>query len=208
MTVRVNLLPHREERRKRARQHFYILAGGTAIVGVLIVAAMHTYVGRLIEKQEDRNRFLKGEIAKLEKEIAEINSLRDQIQALLARKSIIETLQAERAQTVNLLDQLVKQTPEGVYLREVQQRGLRVNLVGYAQSNARVSTLMRNIDASPLLEKAELIEAKAANVDKRRVSEFTMFMSLKPRRVDPPKPAPGAAPAAGKDAAKDAAKKG
>jgi type IV pilus assembly protein PilN len=105
------------------------------------------------------------------------------------------------------MDQLVKQTPEGVYLREIQQRGLRVSLVGYAQSNARVSTLMRNIDASPLLEKSELIEVKAANVDKRRVSEFSMFMALKPRRVDPPKPAPGAAPAAGKDAAKDAAKK-
>lgn len=191
MTVRVNLLPHREERRKRARNHFYILAGGTAIIGILVVAAMHTYVSRLIEKQEDRNRFLKGEISKLEKEIAEINSLRDQIQALLARKNIIETLQAERAQTVNLLDQLVKQTPEGIYLREIQQRGLRVSLVGYAQSNARVSTLMRNIDSSPLLEKSELIEVKAANVDKRRVSEFNMFMSLKPRRVEPTKPAPG-----------------
>ena len=206
MTVRVNLLPHRAERRNRARQHFYILAGGTAIVGVLVVAAMHTYVSRLIEKQEDRNRFLKGEIAKLEKEIAEINSLRDQIQALLARKNIIETLQAERAQTVNLLDQLVKQTPEGVYLRQIDQRGLRVNLVGYAQSNARVSTLMRNIDSSPLLEKSELIEVKAANVDKRRVSEFNMYMALKPRKAEPPKPAPGAAPAAAP--AKDAAKKG
>lgn len=192
MSVRVNLLPHRAERRNRARQHFYILAGGTAIVGILIVAAMHTYVARLIEGQEDRNRFLKGEIAKLEKEIAEINSLRDQIQALLARKNIIETLQAERAQTVNLLDQLVKQTPEGVYLREIQQRGLRVNLVGYAQSNARVSTLMRNIDSSPLLERSELIEVKAANVDKRRVSEFNMFMSLKRAQTEAPKPAPGA----------------
>jgi type IV pilus assembly protein PilN len=191
-SVRVNLLPHRAERRNRARQHFYILAGGTAIIGVLIVAAMHTYVARLIEGQEDRNRFLKGEIAKLEKEIAEINSLRDQIQALLARKNIIETLQAERAQTVNLLDQLVKQTPEGVYLREIQQRGLRVNLVGYAQSNARVSTLMRNIDSSPLLERSELIEVKAANVDKRRVSEFNMFMSLKRAQTEAPKPAPGA----------------
>lgn len=195
MSVRVNLLPHRAERRNRARQHFYVLAGGTAIIGVLIVAAMHTYVGRLIEKQEDRNRFLKGEIAKLEKEIAEINSLRDQIQALLARKNIIETLQAERAQTVNLLDQLVKQTPEGVYLREIQQRGLRVNMVGYAQSNARVSTLMRNIDSSPVLGRAELIEVKAANVDKRRVSEFTMFMTLKRAQTEPPKPAAPGQPA-------------
>src|SRR3990172_10638211 len=122
MTVRVNLLPHREERRKRARQHFYIVAGGTALIGALVVVVMHTYVARLIEGQEDRNRFLKGEISKLEKEISEINSLRDQIQALLARKNIIETLQAERAQTVNLLDQLVKQTPEGVYLKQITQR--------------------------------------------------------------------------------------
>jgi type IV pilus assembly protein PilN len=200
MTVRVNLLPHREERRKRARQHFYIVAGGTALIGALVVVAMHTYVARLIEGQEDRNRFLKGEIAKLEKEISEINSLRDQIQALLARKSIIETLQAERAQTVNLLDQLVKQTPEGVYLKQITQRGLRVNLIGYAQSNARVSTLMRNIDSSPLLEKAELIEVKAAIVDKRRISEFNMFMSLKRAQTQQTAKPAGQAPA--KDAAK------
>ena len=202
MTVRVNLLPHREERRKRARQHFYIVAGGTALIGALVVTAMHTYVARLIEGQEDRNRFLKGEISKLEKEISEINSLRDQIQALLARKNIIETLQAERAQTVNLLDQLVKQTPEGVYLKQITQRGLRVNLIGYAQSNARVSTLMRNIDSSPLLQKAELIEVKAANVDKRRGSEFNMFMSLKRAQTQQ------TAKPAGKAPAKDAAKKG
>jgi type IV pilus assembly protein PilN len=200
MTVRVNLLPHREERRKRARQHFYIVAGGTALIGALVVVAMHTYVARLIEGQEDRNRFLKGEIAKLEKEISEINSLRDQIQALLARKNIIETLQAERAQTVNLLDQLVKQTPEGVYLKQITQRGLRVNLIGYAQSNARVSTLMRNIDSSPLLEKAELIEVKAAIVDKRRISEFNMFMSLKRAQTQQTAKPAGQAPA--KDAAK------
>ena len=200
MTVRVNLLPHREERRKRARQHFMYIGGGTAIVGILIGVAMHTFVAAKIETQEERNRFLKGEIAKLDKEIAEINSLKDQIQALLARKNIIETLQAERAQTVHLLDQMVRQTPEGVYLKQFQQRGLRINIVGYAQSNARVSTLMRNIESSPWLEKPELIEVKAANVDKRRVSEFNMFLSLKRTPTDTPKP--GAVPA------KDAAKKG
>jgi type IV pilus assembly protein PilN len=199
-TVRVNLLPHREERRKRERQYFYMLAGGAAAIGLLVVGAMHGYYAEKIDNQNGRNNFLKGEIAKLDKEIAEINKLKDEIQALLARKQVIETLQTDRAQTVNLLDQLVKQMPEGVYLRLIAQKGLRVNLQGYAQSNARVSTLMRNIDSSPLLEKSELIEVKAANVDKRRVSEFNMFMSLKPRRVDPPKPAPGAAPA--KDAAK------
>jgi type IV pilus assembly protein PilN len=192
MTVRVNLMPHREERRKRARQHFMVLGGITAGLGAAIGLAMHVFVAGKIEAQEERNRFLKGEITKLDKEIAEINSLKDQIQALLARKNIIESLQAERAQTVHLLDQLVKQTPEGVYLRTVQQRGLRINVVGYAQSNARVSTLMRNIEASPWLEKPELIEVKAANVDKKRVSEFTMFLSLKRTQTEAPKPAAAA----------------
>ena len=176
---RINLLPHREERRKRARQHFFVVAGGTAVLGVLVVGLMHTFYAAKIETQTVRNRFLKNEIVKLDKDIAEIKKLRDEIQALLARKQVIETLQADRAQTVHLLDELVRQMPDGVYLRAVSQKGLRVNLVGYAQSNARVSTLMRNIEASPWLEKPELIEVRAANVDKRRVSEFNLFLSLK-----------------------------
>ena len=186
---RINLLPHREERRKRARQHFFVLAGGTAIIGVLVVVAMHGFYAARIETQVDRNRFLKSEIVKLDKDIAEIKKLRDEIQALLARKQIIETLQADRAQTVHLLDDLVKRMPEGVYLKSLSQKGLRINLLGYAQSNARVSTLMRNIEASPWLENPELIEVKAASVDKRRIAEFNMFMSLKRVAAEPPKPA-------------------
>ena len=212
--TRVNLLPHREERRKRSRQHFFVLAGGTAVLGALIVVAMHGFYATKIEAQKDRNQFLKGEIAKLDKDIAEINSLKEQIAALLARKQVIETLQADRAQTVRLLDQLVQQTPDGVYLRSVSQKGLRVNLLGFAQSNARVSTLMRNIESSPWLERPELVEVKAANTpDKKRVSEFTLNFSLK--RVEAPKDAGKAGPKdagkagpkdAGKGAAKDAAK--
>ena len=203
----INLLPHREERRKRARQHFLVVAGGTAVVGIFIVGLMHTFYSTKIETQNDRNRFLKNEIVKLNKDIAEINKLRDEIQALLARKQVIETLQADRAQTVHLLDELVRQTPDGVYLKAVTQKGLRVNLLGYAQSNARVSTLMRNIESSPWLEAPELVEVKAANVDKRRVSEFNMNISLK--RVAGKDDAKGAKGAkdAGK-AAKDAGKKG
>ncbi len=177
--ARVNLLPHREERRKRARQHFFVLAGGTALVGILVVVAMHGFYAAKIDIQTERNKFLKSEVAKLDKEIAEINKLKDEIQALLARKQVIETLQADRAQTVHLLDQLVRQVPEGVYLRSIVQRGLRVKVLGYAQSNARVSTLMRNIEASPWLELPELVEVKAASVDKRRVSDFDLNLSLK-----------------------------
>lgn len=200
---RINLLPHREERRKRARQHYFVVAGGTAVVGILVVGLMHTFYATKIETQTDRNRFLKSEIVKLDKDIAEIKKLRDEIQALLARKQVIETLQADRAQTVHLLDELVRQMPDGVYLRSVSQKGLRVNLIGYAQSNARVSTLMRNIEASPWLEKPELIEVRSANVDKKRVSEFNLFLSLK-RVATEDKGGKGPAT----DARKNAAKKG
>ena len=202
MSVRVNLLPHREERRKRARQHFGLLAAGAAVVGLVVVGTVHVFNAGLISKQDERNRILKNEIAKLDKEIDEIKKLKDEIAALLARKQAIETLQADRAQTVHLFDELVRQTPEGVYLRAFKQAGLRVNVVGYAQSNARVSTLMRNIESSPWLEKPVLVEIKAASVDKKRVSEFNLNFTLK--RVQP------SAPAADKSAPKTApaAKKG
>jgi len=200
MTARINLLPHREERRKRARQHFLTVAGGTAIVGVALAFLMYQFYDRQIAVQNDRNEFLAGEIKKLDKDIADITQLKEQIDALLARKKIIETLQADRAQTVHLLEQLVRQMPEGVYLRSMKQTAMRVHVTGYAQSNARVSTLMRNIEASPWLVQPLLVEVKAATVDKKRVSEFNMFLNLK-RAAAPAKDA-------GKPPAKDAAKKG
>jgi type IV pilus assembly protein PilN len=179
MSVRINLLPHREERRKRGRQHFAVLGGLTAVLGAVIVGAGFLYLGGLVDNQNDRNAYLKSEIAKLDKEIAEIKKLKDEIAALLARKQIIETLQADRAQTVHLLDQLVRQMPEGVYLRSLTQRGLAVNILGYAQSNARVSTLMRNIESSPWLASPQLVEIKASKVGTKRLSEFNMNLQLK-----------------------------
>ena len=205
MMARINLLAHREERRKLARQHFFVIAGGTAVVGALVVVAMHGFYAAKIDTQAERNRFLKSEIAKLDKEIAEINKLKDEIQALLARKQVIETLQADRAQTVHLLDELVRQMPEGVYLKSVAQKGRNINVVGYAQSNARVSTLMRNIESSPWLTNPGLVEVKAANIEKRRVAEFNLNFQLKsPQAKDASK---DASKGAGK-AAQPAAKKG
>ncbi len=205
MMARINLLQHREERRKLARQHFFVIAGGTAVVGALVVVAMHGFYAAKIDTQAERNRFLKSEIAKLDKEIAEINKLKDEIAALLARKQVIETLQADRAQTVHLLDELVRQMPEGVYLKSVAQRGRNVNVVGYAQSNARVSTLMRNIESSPWLTSPGLVEVKAAAVEKRRVSEFNLNFQLKSPQTKGA--AKDASKGAGK-AAQPAAKKG
>jgi type IV pilus assembly protein PilN len=199
MNARINLLPHREERRKRARQHFATVSGGTAIIGVALAFLMYQYYDRQITTQNDRNNFLAGEIKKLDKDIAEINDLRNQIQALLARKQIIETLQADRAQTVHLLEQMVRQMPEGVYLKSMRQTGQKVHLIGYAQSNARVSTLMRNIESSSWLDQPLLVEVKAAtDAAKKRVSQFDMYVQLKrPTPQDAAKAAP-----------KDAGKKG
>jgi len=179
MSARINLLPHREERRKRARTHFGVLAAMTAALGLVIVGAVWLFYSGRISNQEDRNRFLKTEIAKLDKEIDEIKEVKEKIEALLARKRIIETLQTDRVQTVYLLDELVRQMPEGVFLKSVKQRGSSVDLVGYAQSNARVSTLMRNIESSPWLANPNLIEIKAVNLGKMRISEFSMKLALK-----------------------------
>ena len=190
--ARINLLPHRAERRARAKKHFALVSGLAAALGLVIVLAVHITYADLISNQDGRNQFLKSEIGKLDKEIAEIDKLKDEIQALLARKQIIETLQADRAQTVHLLDELVKQMPEGVFVKSISQKGMRVQLLGYAQSNARVSTLMRNIEASRWLGDPELIEVKAGTLDKRRVAEFTLFVSLKRVPVES-SPAPSTA---------------
>ena len=115
----------------------------------------------------------------LDKQIDQIKRLKEQTQALLARKQIIEALQRDRAEAVLLLSELVKQMPEGVYIRSMKQTGERIALIGYAQSNARVSTLMRNIEASPWLEKPQLVEIKAVTVDKRRLSEFSLNAAIK-----------------------------
>ncbi len=202
MSVHINLLPHREERRKRARTHFAVMAGVTAVLGLVIVGAGWFVLDQRVEEQASRNRFMKSEIAKLDKEIDEIKKLKDEIAALLARKQVIETLQTDRAQTVYLLDELVRQMPEGVFLKALKQKGLGINVVGYAQSNARVSALMRNIESSPWLASPSLVQIKAVTVGKMRVSEFNLNFALK-RAV-----AKDESKDAAKGAAKGAAKKG
>lgn len=197
MSGKINLLPHREERRKRARLHFLVMGGFTALLGIVIVGAGWVVFSQRISAQDGRNKFLKTEIAKLDKEIDEIKEVKDKIAALLARKQVIETLQTDRVQTVYLLDELVRQMPEGVFLKSVRQRGAGIELVGYAQSNARVSTLMRNIESSPWLANPNLVEIKAVNLGKMRISEFNLRLQLKrpaaPAAKDAPKPAKPAA---------------
>lgn len=182
--IRINLLPHREERRKAQRKHLAILAGAVAALATGLVILVHGIIAGYIAVQTDRNEFLKKENARLDKEIEEIKKLKEEIAALLARKQVIERLQSDRAQSVYLLEQLVRQIPDGVYLKTVKQQGTRVNIIGYAQSNARVSTLMRNIASSPYLENPDLVEIKAASVNNKRIAEFTMNLSLKRQQSD------------------------
>ena len=177
--IRINLLPWREARRKAQRQHLGVVGGMVAVLGLLIVGAVHLTIAGYISEQAARNEYLKRENARLDKEIEEIKKLRSEIAALLARKQIIERLQADRAQAVYLLQELVQQVPDGIYLKGIRQTGLKVNLTGYSQSNARVSTLMRNFSGSPYLENPELVEIKAVTVANKRVSEFNMNVSLK-----------------------------
>jgi len=182
--IRINLLPHREEARKAKRQRFYAMVGAAVVLGALVVFLGVTIINSYISSQAEANEFLKREIAVLDKQIAEINQLKEKTQALLARKQIIEDLQRDRGETVYLLTELVKQVPEGVYLKSLKQDGAKVSVTGYAQSNARVSALMRNLDASPWLEKPQLIEVKSAILDGRRTNEFAMNFMLKRTQPD------------------------
>jgi type IV pilus assembly protein PilN len=176
--IRINLLPHREEKRKARREQFYALGALILALGGVIWFLGFTVINGYISSQEGKNSFLKSEIASLDKQIDEIKKLKEQTDALLARKQVIESLQANRAETVYLFNELARQVPAGIYLRSVKQSGQKVALAGFAQSSARVSTLMRNLDESPLLERPELIEIKSATVDRRRLSEFSLNVFL------------------------------
>ena len=192
--IRVNLLPHREIRRKQQQQQFFITLGVVVAIGAGIWFVVHAYLEDQFDNQKNRNKYLQTEIEKLDKQIAEIQKLKDQTAALLARKRVVETLQGTRSEVVFLLDQLVRQLPEGVYLKGIRQTGTKVMINGFTQSQARVSTLMRNLESSPHLEHPSLVEIKAATVGAQRLNEFTMNINI--RRVVVAQETPGSKPAA------------
>lgn len=176
--IRVNLLPHRAEKR-RARQIQFIAFGVISlIVGAVTVGFVHVTIMTQISYQERRNEYLTKEIAVLDKQIDEIKKLREQTQSLLARKTVVENLQSTRSDVVHLLDQMLRILPDGVYLKSLKQTGSKINMVGYAQSGARVSTLMRAIEDSPWLESPTLIEVHAATAGKERTNEFSLNFNL------------------------------
>ena len=201
--IRINLLPHREERRKQRKNAFIAMLAVAVVVGGLVVLLVGMVIANKISAQTERNSFIKAENAKLDNEIKEIATLKAEIEALKARQQAVEDLQSDRNQPVYLMDELVKQVPEGVYLRAFKQEGQRVVLNGYAQSNERVSELLRNLsNNSPWLERPDLIEIKVAPVgkDAKRVFDFTVNVGIK-RPRDKDLPATGIAVVPGTSAA-------
>jgi type IV pilus assembly protein PilN len=182
--IRVNLLPHREIRRKQQQQQFFIMLGVVVLIGAGVWFAVHAYLEDQYESQVRRNEYLQGEIKKLDQQIAEIQKLKDQTAALLARKRVVETLQGTRSEVVHLLDQLVRQLPDGVYLKSIKQAGTRVTINGLTQSQARVSTLMRNLESSPHLESPGLIEIRGTQQGNQRVNEFVMNINITRGKVE------------------------
>ncbi|SFU48632.1 type IV pilus assembly protein PilN [Nitrosomonas eutropha] len=176
--IRINLLPHRELKRKARQQQFAILAGLTVSLGMLVIWGVHEMVMDKIDHQNGRNQYLRDEITVLDRQIAEIKSIKEKIQEMLVRKEIVESLQGNRIKVVHMLDEVARQLPEGVYLKSLKQTNEHLHLAGYAQSNAGISTLMRHLDASPWLESPLLIEIRAATENGIRLSEFDLNVKL------------------------------
>ncbi len=176
--IRINLLPHREEKRRARKVQFFSLSFVSVVLGVLVWGLVHVAISTQVDYQERRNAYLEKETAILDKQIFEIKKLREQTKALLERKDAVEKLQSDRSSVVHLLDQMLRILPEGVYLKSIKQTGDSINLVGYAQSNARVSTLMRAIEDSAWLESPALVEIHASTANNARVSEFTLTFKL------------------------------
>ncbi len=176
--IPINLLPHREQKRAAQQKQFFAMAAGMAMIGLGGVILVHGFFSQRIDTQMSRNKFLSTEITGLDKQIDEIKKLKEQTQSLLARKKVVEALQANRTEAVRLLDQLVRQLPEGLYLKAIKQTNDMVNIQGYANSNARVSTLMRNFEASPWLETPTLVEIKAAKINDNPISEFSLNVKI------------------------------
>ena len=202
--ILINLLPHREARRQQRKNAFFAGIGMAVLVGGAVVGGWWTLVNAQINTQEDHNQFLSNEIKRLDAQIADVAALKEDIERLKARQKAVEDLQADRNMPVYLLNELVKQTPEGVYLTSVKQAGQQVSITGVAQTNERISEFLRNVaNNSPWLEKPILVEIRsqtmqvAGSRDQRRMYGFVMGVTLK----RPPAPGSAASAASGVGAA-------
>jgi len=181
--MRINLLPHRAEKRRARQIQFAALCAIVVVLAAMLVGFVQVAIGTQISYQERRNAYLKAETVVLDKQIEEIKKLREQTQALLVRKNVVEGLQSTRSDVVHLMDQMLRILPDGVYLKSLKQAGNKISIVGIAQSNARISTLMRAIEDSPWLDTPTLVEIHATSTaaggkGASRASEFSMNFNL------------------------------
>ncbi|MEE9870522.1 MULTISPECIES: PilN domain-containing protein [Delftia] len=182
--ILINLLPHREATRKRRKEAFQATMVLSALIGLLIIGAVYWWYQTMIEAQQAKNSMLRAEITVLESQIKEIAGLEDEITALRARQKAVEDLQSDRNLPVHMLNELVAQLPDGVYITSIKQEGLAVTMQGTAQSNERVSEMLRNLsEGTPWISKPELVEivARAVNVtpkDQRRAAAFNLRFQL------------------------------
>lgn len=197
--IRINLLPHREIKRQARRRQFYILCGAIAAVGAAVVGMVGVVISQQISSQNATNEYIEKANKKLDDDIKEIAKLEDEIRGLEARKKAVEDLQGDRNLPVHLLDELVKVTPDGIYLRSLRQTGTRVTINGLAANNAKVADYVRNLARNSWLASPELVEIKAVMVagsgPAKRLNEFTMVVSIVRPKDPAPPVTPGAAPA-------------
>jgi len=176
--AKINLLPWRDELRKQRQREFYVMLAGAAVAAVFVVFVWWYWMGMRLDNQDNRNAYLKDQIHQLDGKLAEIKTLEETKSKLLARKEIIEKLQASRSQMVHLFDEMVKTIPDGVRLVSLKQNGDALTLDGVAQSNASVATYMRNLDASPWLTHSDLVKTEAKKNDKRDRFDFGLVVKL------------------------------
>lgn len=182
--IRVNLLPHRQARREARQREFGLMALFSAIAAAVIIFMGLTYINSRTDSQIERNGRLDTAIVSLDKEIADIKDLKDQISAMLERKQVVENLQTNRSQSVVVLDELSRQLPEGMYLRSIKQQGNVITIEGVADTNARVATLVRNFSTSTWLESPSLVEIKSVLVNTLKQNAFTLNVNIKVPKAD------------------------
>jgi len=182
--IRINLLPHRQIKRAERQRQFGLMALLAAVAASAIVFAGWTYLGAKKQSQLDRNTRLETAIAQLDKEIADIKGLKEQINNVLERKRVVENLQSNRSQAVVVLDELSRQLPEGLYLRSIKQAGNVITLEGIADTNARVATLVRNLSVSNWMESPSLVEIKSTTVNNIKQNDFTLTVNLKAAKAE------------------------
>ena len=180
--ARINLLPWREEQRKQKQQEFGVTAVSSVVIAGLIVLLAHFHVNGLIDNQNQRNVYLEGEINILNKRIGRIRELEAMKDNLLARMNVIQELQGSRPESVHLMDELVRTLPDGVHLKKFQQKVKALTMTGIAESNARVSDYMREIDSSEWITAPRLDVIKTSEANRRRIANFTLRGNQKPRK--------------------------